>query len=77
MFIFASFGLQIAGGKLARCSDKNITNPVNVSLTNEVQTLLQEDCVGRHWQKIMVTRLQVPGRGDNNMHPGMYVPRVW
>ncbi len=29
MFIFASFGVQIAGGKLAKCNDKNITIRVN------------------------------------------------
>ena len=28
MFIFASYGVQIAGGKLARCSDPDITTMV-------------------------------------------------
>uniref|UniRef100_A0A914V4Q2 Ion transport domain-containing protein n=1 Tax=Plectus sambesii TaxID=2011161 RepID=A0A914V4Q2_9BILA len=63
MFIFASFGVQIAGGKLAKCNDNNITN--------------QEDCTGTFWQKVFVTRLDVYGKNDDVLHPQILVPRAW
>ncbi|CAJ0583303.1 unnamed protein product, partial [Mesorhabditis spiculigera] len=45
MFIFASFGVQIVGGKLAACNDPNITT--------------RENCTGLFEQKIFVTRMEV------------------
>ncbi|GMT23316.1 hypothetical protein PFISCL1PPCAC_14613, partial [Pristionchus fissidentatus] len=63
MFIFASFGVQIVGGKLAACNDPLI------------QT--RENCTGVFWQKIFVTRLEVEGKDDDEQHPTILVPRVW
>ncbi|XGW29936.1 hypothetical protein V3C99_009173 [Haemonchus contortus] len=63
MFIFASFGVQIVGGKLAACNDPTITS--------------RENCTGIFWQKIFVTRLEVYGKDDEQMHPKILVPRVW
>ncbi|KHJ80489.1 transporter, cation channel family protein [Oesophagostomum dentatum] len=63
MFIFASFGVQIVGGKLAACNDPTIST--------------RENCTGIFWQKIFVTRLEVYGKDDEEMHPKILVPRVW
>ncbi|GMR47689.1 hypothetical protein PMAYCL1PPCAC_17884, partial [Pristionchus mayeri] len=63
MFIFASFGVQIVGGKLASCNDPSITT--------------RENCTGTFWQKIFVTRLEVEGKEDDEQHPKILVPRVW
>ncbi|VDN32905.1 unnamed protein product, partial [Cylicostephanus goldi] len=63
MFIFASFGVQIVGGKLAACNDPTV--------------LSRENCTGIFWQKIFVTRLEVYGKNDEEMHPKILVPRVW
>ncbi|CAI4222140.1 unnamed protein product [Auanema sp. JU1783] len=63
MFIFASFGVQIVGGKLASCNDPTISN--------------RENCTGIFWQKIFVTRLEVHGKNDDDLHPRILVPRVW
>uniref|UniRef100_A0A915CHN7 Ion transport domain-containing protein n=1 Tax=Parascaris univalens TaxID=6257 RepID=A0A915CHN7_PARUN len=63
MFIFASFGVQIVGGKLAACNDPNVTK--------------REGCVGIFEQKIFVTRMEVYGKNDDELHPKIWVPRVW
>ncbi|KAL3095996.1 hypothetical protein niasHS_005755 [Heterodera schachtii] len=63
MFMFASFGLQIVGGKLAACNDVTITNKKN--------------CTGLFEQQLFVTRMEVYGKNDEQMHPKMLVPRVW
>uniref|UniRef100_A0A915ABY7 Sodium leak channel NALCN n=1 Tax=Parascaris univalens TaxID=6257 RepID=A0A915ABY7_PARUN len=63
MFIFASVGVQIVGGKLAACNDPSIKHRVN--------------CTGVFWQKIFVTRLDVYGKNDDELHPSILVPRVW
>ncbi|VDK65890.1 unnamed protein product [Onchocerca ochengi] len=63
MFIFASFGVQIAGGKLAACNDPTITE--------------REKCLGLFEQKIFVTRMEVYGKNDDELHPKIWVPRVW
>ncbi|ETN82182.1 transporter, cation channel family protein [Necator americanus] len=63
MFIFASFGVQIVGGKLAACNDPSIIS--------------RENCTGIFWQKIFVTRLEVYGKDDEELHPKILVPRVW
>ncbi|EYC27831.1 hypothetical protein Y032_0008g206 [Ancylostoma ceylanicum] len=63
MFMFASFGVQIVGGKLAACNDPTITERVN--------------CTGVFEQKIFVTRMEVYGKNDDKLHPKILVPRVW
>ncbi|XP_074643734.1 sodium leak channel NALCN-like [Tubulanus polymorphus] len=62
MFVFASYGVQLFGGKLARCNDRNITR--------------KEDCVGVFWRNVFVTKLRI-APGENETHPAMLVPRVW
>ncbi|KAL3067841.1 hypothetical protein niasHS_016807 [Heterodera schachtii] len=63
MFIFASFGVQTVGGRLAACNDVNVTRQV--------------DCTGMFWQKIFVTRMEVYGKNSDTLHPKVLVPRVW
>lgn len=63
MFVFASFGVQTVGGKLAACNDPTVTR--------------RENCTGLFWQKIFVTRLDVRGKDDEKLHPKILVPRVW
>ncbi|PIO64398.1 transporter, cation channel family protein [Teladorsagia circumcincta] len=63
MFVFASFGVQIVGGKLAACNDPTIT--------------ARENCTGVFEQKIFVTRMEVYGKNDDKLHPKIIVPRVW
>uniref|UniRef100_A0A7E4UYD6 Sodium leak channel NALCN n=1 Tax=Panagrellus redivivus TaxID=6233 RepID=A0A7E4UYD6_PANRE len=63
MFIFASFGVQCVGGRLAACNDHTIET--------------RENCTGVFWQEIYVTRLELPGKHVSNVHPKILVPRVW
>ncbi|VDM59301.1 unnamed protein product [Angiostrongylus costaricensis] len=63
MFVFASFGVQIVGGKLAACNDPKITS--------------RENCTGIFEQKLFVTRMEVYGKNDDKLHPKILVPRVW
>nr|CAH7755460.1 unnamed protein product [Callosobruchus chinensis] len=62
MFIFASYGVQLYGGRLARCNDPNITR--------------REDCVGIFLRRVFVTKMKVQP-GENETYPAMLVPRVW
>ncbi|CAH1113399.1 unnamed protein product [Psylliodes chrysocephalus] len=62
MFIFASFGVQLYGGRLARCNDPNITR--------------REDCVGMFMRRVFVTKMKVQP-GENETFPAIMVPRVW
>lgn len=79
MFMFASFGLQIVGGKLAACNDPTITARVNYHIVIYGLKILivQENCTGIFEQKLFVTRMEVYGKNDDNLHPKMFVPRVW
>uniref|UniRef100_A0A0A1WI30 Sodium leak channel non-selective protein n=1 Tax=Zeugodacus cucurbitae TaxID=28588 RepID=A0A0A1WI30_ZEUCU len=62
MFIFASYGVQLYGGRLARCNDPTI--------------LRREDCVGVFMRRVFVTKMKlVPA--NNESYPSMLVPRVW
>ncbi|CAH1967574.1 unnamed protein product [Acanthoscelides obtectus] len=62
MFIFASYGVQLYGGRLARCNDPNITR--------------REDCTGIFLRRVFVTKMKVQP-GENETYPAMLVPRVW
>ncbi|CAH1155079.1 unnamed protein product [Phaedon cochleariae] len=62
MFIFASYGVQLYGGRLARCNDPNITR--------------RQDCVGVFMRRVFVTKMKVQP-GENETYPAMLVPRVW
>lgn len=62
MFVFASYGVQLYGGRLARCNDPTI--------------LKREDCVGVFMRRVFVTKMKLQP-GDNESYPSMLVPRVW
>ncbi|XP_050444876.1 sodium leak channel NALCN isoform X2 [Cataglyphis hispanica] len=62
MFVFASYGVQLYGGRLARCNDPTI--------------LKREDCVGVFMRRVFVTKMKLrPGK--NESYPSILVPRVW
>lgn len=62
MFVFASYGVQLYGGRLARCNDPTI--------------LKREDCVGVFMRRVFVTKMKLQP-GFNESYPSMLVPRVW
>ncbi|KAI8427819.1 hypothetical protein MSG28_002215 [Choristoneura fumiferana] len=62
MFVFASYGVQLYGGRLARCNDPTILN--------------REDCVGVFMRRVFVTKMKIRP-GPNETFPSMLVPRVW
>lgn len=62
MFVFASYGVQLYGGRLARCNDPTITK--------------REDCVGVFMRRVFVTKMKLQP-GPNEGYPAMLVPRVW
>ncbi|XP_052214873.1 sodium leak channel NALCN-like isoform X2 [Dreissena polymorpha] len=62
IFVFATFGVHLLGGKLARCNDHKIT--------------IREQCVGTFWSPMFVTKMKV-NPGPNGTMPGFMVPRVW
>ncbi|CAH2066683.1 unnamed protein product, partial [Iphiclides podalirius] len=62
MFVFASYGVQLYGGRLARCNDPTITR--------------REDCVGVFMRRVFVTKMKIRP-GANETFPSMLVPRVW
>lgn len=62
MFVFASYGVQIFGGRLARCNDPNIKE--------------RENCTGVFMRKIFVTKMKMEP-GENESYPAILVPRVW
>lgn len=62
MFVFASYGVQMYGGRLARCNDPTITK--------------REDCVGVFMRRVFVTKMKLT-LGKNESYPSMLVPRVW
>lgn len=62
MFVFASYGVQMYGGRLARCNDPTISK--------------REDCVGVFMRRVFVTKMKLK-LGKNESYPSMLVPRVW
>ncbi|XP_058821851.1 sodium leak channel NALCN isoform X1 [Topomyia yanbarensis] len=62
MFIFASYGVQLYGGRLARCNDPTI--------------IKRENCVGVFMRRVFVTKMKLTP-GTNESYPSMLVPRVW
>ncbi|XP_031638611.1 sodium leak channel non-selective protein [Contarinia nasturtii] len=62
MFIFASYGVQLYGGRLARCNDPTILN--------------RSDCVGVFMRRVFVSKMKLK-LGTNESYPAMLVPRVW
>ncbi|XP_063242181.1 sodium leak channel NALCN isoform X2 [Bacillus rossius redtenbacheri] len=62
MFVFASYGVQLFGGRLARCNDPTIAR--------------REDCVGVFLRRVFVTKMKLQP-GEDESYPAMLVPRVW
>ncbi|XP_064105310.1 sodium leak channel NALCN-like isoform X1 [Macrobrachium nipponense] len=62
LFVFASYGVQMYGGELARCNDPMIVE--------------RKDCVGVFVREIFVTKMKLLPR-ENEAPPAMLVPRVW
>uniref|UniRef100_A0A3Q2QJN4 Sodium leak channel NALCN n=1 Tax=Fundulus heteroclitus TaxID=8078 RepID=A0A3Q2QJN4_FUNHE len=63
MLVFASFGVQLFAGKLAKCNDPRI--------------LKREDCYGIFRINVSVSRnLNLRLKGEEKK-PGFWVPRVW
>ncbi|RZF45942.1 hypothetical protein LSTR_LSTR008319 [Laodelphax striatellus] len=62
MFVFASYGVQMFGGRLARCNDPTIVT--------------REECVGVFLRRVFVTKMKL-FPGHNEAYPSMLVPRVW
>ena len=66
LFVFASYGVQLYGGLLARCNDESITN--------------RSCCHGVYMRSIFVTKMKLPSTSnftDNKDSSLMMVPRVW
>lgn len=62
MFVFASYGVQLYGGKLSRCNDHEI--------------LKKEECIGSFMRRVFVTKMKLKP-GENESYPSILVPRVW
>lgn len=61
IFIFANYGIQMYGGRLARCNDDTIK--------------VKENCTGMYKRELFVTKLKFPK--DSNKRPSIWVSRVW
>ncbi|ESP00278.1 hypothetical protein LOTGIDRAFT_225940 [Lottia gigantea] len=61
MFVFATYGVHLLGGKLARCNDPTV--------------MARSNCTGFFFSKIWVTKMKLDKPEDD--HPGFLVPRVW
>jgi len=62
MFVFASYGVQIFGGRLARCNDPTIKD--------------RALCTGVFMRQVFVTKMKMQP-GPNETYPAILVPRVW
>ncbi|XP_065156666.1 sodium leak channel NALCN isoform X2 [Atheta coriaria] len=62
MFVFASYGVQLYGGRLARCNDPTIQK--------------RADCVGVFMRRVFVTKMKLKP-GPDESYPSILVPRVW
>ena len=62
IFVFACYGVQLYGGRLARCNDPTI--------------LERQNCVGVFMRRVFVTKMKLRP-GLNESYPSILVPRVW
>ncbi|KAK9759203.1 Ion transport protein [Popillia japonica] len=84
MFVFASYGVQLYGGRLARCNDPTILKRedcVGVFMRRVFVTKMklqpgENDCVGVFMRRVFVTKMKLQP-GENESYPSMLVPRVW
>ncbi|CAM9262063.1 unnamed protein product, partial [Lampetra planeri] len=63
MFVFASFGVQLFAGKLAKCNDPHV--------------VLEEECVGIFRINVSVSKTLNLKLRPGEKKPGFWVPRVW
>ena len=84
MFVFASFGVQLFGGKLAKCNDPLIKSRVStckicrlskLKFVKLCRCIFQSECLGMFPRKIFVTKLKLNSNASDL--PEMWVPRVW
>lgn len=86
MFIFASYGVQLYGGRCALTIEsneiftyKNSSNSISISRLarcNDPTITKREDCVGVFMRRVFVTKMKLK-LGSNESYPAMLVPRVW
>lgn len=62
IFIFANYGIQIFGGKLAKCNDEAIGS--------------RKECIGLYKRNLFVSKLKL-AKKNNATELGIWVPRVW
>jgi hypothetical protein len=62
IFIFANYGIQIYGGKLARCNDMKIID--------------KKECKGLYRRSLYVSKLKLPVHPNKTL-PSVWVSRVW
>ncbi|GAB1610576.1 sodium leak channel non-selective protein-like [Argonauta hians] len=64
MFVFATFGVHLYGGRLARCNDPEVK--------------VREHCKGVFMTQVYVTKMRILEDNDvSSPRPGYFVPRVW
>ncbi|KAK2190821.1 hypothetical protein NP493_67g04004 [Ridgeia piscesae] len=63
IFVFASYGVQLFGGKLARCNDPTVKE--------------RELCTGIFARPLFVTKLNIGPGAKETTYPKIFVPRVW
>lgn len=61
MFVFATFGVHLYGGRLARCNDPKIVT--------------RKNCTGVFMTQVYVTKMKIAD--DEDIRPTYLVPRVW
>lgn len=62
IFIFANYGIQIYGGKLARC--------------NDIKIIDKKECKGLYRRSLYVSKLKLPIHPNKTL-PSVWVSRVW
>ncbi|CAH1782033.1 unnamed protein product [Owenia fusiformis] len=66
MFVFASYGVQLFGGRLARCTDYNSKTGAGSS---------REECNSTFMRKMFVTKMRLNESDD--IGPQFLVPKIW
>lgn len=90
MLVFATFGVQLFAGKLAKCNDPHISSKVlsnswtfqtvqhgGSSVLNWNVVLFQDDCHGIFRINVSISKNLNLKLKDGEKKPGFWVPRVW